>query len=161
MAEVLSCVNHPGTETRVKCSSCGDPICVKCMRQSAVGMKCPRCAQLPRSALRMGKPRHYFAGGAGGLGLAAALGAGLALTPFLGFGILFAILVGVLTGSVVQRGARGLSHRPIRILAFVVTAAGLIVGPLLVGSTISFVVSPRWLFGALLAGGMAAYRAGQ
>lgn len=109
----------------------------------------------------MGKPRHYFVGGAGGLGLAAALGAGLALTPFLGFGILFAILVGVLTGSVVQRGARGLSHRPIRIMAFVVTAAGLIVGPLLVGYTIGFVVSPRWLFGALLAGGMAAYRAGQ
>lgn len=128
------------------------------MRQSAVGMKCPRCAQLPRSALRMGKPRHYLMAGASGLGLATALGAGFALARFFAFGFLFSILVGFLNGSVVQRGARGMSHRPVRVLAFLVTFAGLIAGPLLVGSGLA--LSVRWLFGALLAGGVAAYRVG-
>src|SRR5918999_2912677 len=98
MAEALACVNHPTTETRVRCSSCGDPICVRCMRQSAVGMKCPRCAQMPKSALRMGKPRHYLLASAVGLVVATALGAGAVLLSYFGFGLLIGILIGFLNG---------------------------------------------------------------
>src|SRR6266540_119331 len=40
-----TCVNHPKVETRLTCSSCGDPICTRCMVTTAVGQKCPRCAR--------------------------------------------------------------------------------------------------------------------
>lgn len=38
------CYRHPDRATRVACSDCGRPICVECMRDSAVGQKCPECA---------------------------------------------------------------------------------------------------------------------
>jgi membrane associated rhomboid family serine protease len=38
------CYRHPDRPTRVSCSECGRPICVECMRDSAVGQKCPECA---------------------------------------------------------------------------------------------------------------------
>ncbi len=50
MAETLSCYRHPKRETRVSCAACGRPICTECMRQTAVGIKCPEDARLPRGA---------------------------------------------------------------------------------------------------------------
>ncbi len=39
------CYRHPDRPTRVSCSECGRPICVECMRDAAVGQKCPECAR--------------------------------------------------------------------------------------------------------------------
>jgi hypothetical protein len=50
VAEFLSCYRHPKRETRVSCAACGRPICTECMRQTAVGIKCPEDARLPRGA---------------------------------------------------------------------------------------------------------------
>jgi hypothetical protein len=50
MAEPMHCYRHPKRETRVSCAACGRPICTECMRQTAVGIKCPEDAQLPRGA---------------------------------------------------------------------------------------------------------------
>ena len=50
MAQTTYCYRHPNRETRVSCATCGRPICTECMRQTAVGMKCPEDAQLPRGA---------------------------------------------------------------------------------------------------------------
>ena len=50
MAETMHCYRHPKRETRVSCATCGRPICTECMRQTAVGIKCPDDALLPRGA---------------------------------------------------------------------------------------------------------------
>ncbi|HLL39930.1 MAG TPA: hypothetical protein VK357_09720, partial [Rubrobacteraceae bacterium] len=50
MAETTYCYRHPKRETRVSCAACGRPICTECMRQTAVGIKCPDDARLPRGA---------------------------------------------------------------------------------------------------------------
>ena len=50
MSEAMHCYRHPKRETRVTCATCGRPICTECMRQTAVGIKCPEDARLPRSA---------------------------------------------------------------------------------------------------------------
>lgn len=50
MAETIHCYRHPKRETRVSCATCGRPICTECMRQTAVGIKCPDDARLPRGA---------------------------------------------------------------------------------------------------------------
>lgn len=119
------CVNHPGTETRLSCTNCGDPICTRCMRQGAVGQKCPACARQPRSARAVGKPRDYvrlaLAGPpaivAGGLLYSVVLSAvsfgGLILAAIVGFGM----------GRVVRWAARGQTQQP---FAGVAIAAGLL-----------------------------------
>ncbi|HKZ27839.1 MAG TPA: hypothetical protein VJ086_08125 [Rubrobacteraceae bacterium] len=50
MSEAMHCYRHPKRETRVTCATCGRPICTECMRQTAVGIKCPEDSRLPRSA---------------------------------------------------------------------------------------------------------------
>jgi hypothetical protein len=50
LSEIMRCYRHPNRETRVSCATCGRPICTECMRQTAVGIKCPDDARLPRGA---------------------------------------------------------------------------------------------------------------
>jgi hypothetical protein len=50
VGETMYCYRHPKRETRVSCATCGRPICTECMRQTAVGIKCPDDARLPRGA---------------------------------------------------------------------------------------------------------------
>lgn len=118
------CVNHPKTETRISCSSCGDPICTRCMRQSAVGQKCPRCAAPARGSRALGKPVHYVR--AVGAGLTVAVGLGLvyrALVGSVGLGrLLLAVAVGYGVGRAVRWGAKGQTQQP-----WVGIAAGLAV----------------------------------
>jgi len=120
------CVNHPDVETRLSCSNCGDPICTRCMRQGAVGQKCPRCAKVPRSARGIGKPRHYAAGI--GIGLAAALvggvGGNLLLRALPFAGIIVPALLGFAIGRAVGWGVQRQSTQPFVIMAAVAGALG-------------------------------------
>ena len=50
MSEAMRCYRHPKRETRVTCATCGRPICTECMTPTAVGIKCPEDALLPRGA---------------------------------------------------------------------------------------------------------------
>ena len=43
-AQMATCYRHPGRETGVSCSNCGNPICPDCMTATPVGMRCPDCA---------------------------------------------------------------------------------------------------------------------
>jgi hypothetical protein len=42
------CLRHPKIETNLSCGKCGDPICPRCMVQTPVGARCPKCANLSR-----------------------------------------------------------------------------------------------------------------
>ncbi len=42
-AAVLYCVNHPNTETLLRCNKCGNPICMKCAQLTDVGYRCKDC----------------------------------------------------------------------------------------------------------------------
>lgn len=140
MAEaVQTCVNHRETETRLACSSCGDPICTRCMRTAAVGQKCPRCAKAPRSARAVGKPVHYVRSVGGGLATAIAGGVVYSLLlRSVGFGaLILAGVLGYLIGRVVKWGARGQSQQPF------VTIAGVLAG---LAIALAFVVT----FGTVL-----------
>jgi hypothetical protein len=41
----LHCAAHPGTETYLRCAQCDTPICPRCLVQTPVGAKCPKCAR--------------------------------------------------------------------------------------------------------------------
>jgi membrane associated rhomboid family serine protease len=42
---MATCYRHPGRETGVSCSNCGNPICPDCMTSTPVGMRCPDCSK--------------------------------------------------------------------------------------------------------------------
>lgn len=152
-----ACVNHPGYQTRVRCSACGAPICVRCMQQTPVGMKCPSCARLPRRAVRMGKPRHYAAALAAGLGTAMALGAGLSLLRLRLFGLLLPILAGVVVGMAVSAAASRQGHRPFQLIAAGATFVGLPLGAMLLGIPAAAAFAPIALLGLFVAAVVAAF----
>lgn len=49
---MTTCYRHPGRETNVSCSNCGNPICPECMTPSPVGMRCPDCSQERQTVIR-------------------------------------------------------------------------------------------------------------
>jgi hypothetical protein len=106
MSEAMHCYRHPKRETRVTCATCGRPICTECMRQTAVGIKCPEDARLPRGA-RTGvmKPNQILKTLLAGAGVAVA-GIPVAYVLLSLAGILtflLAIAVGYGSGTLVFR----------------------------------------------------------
>jgi hypothetical protein len=91
-----TCYRHPRVETNVSCADCGRPICTECMVYSAVGIKCPECARLPRSALVRLKPSRAARAVAAALLGGAAIG--LAILLLQGVGLFFALLLGYFIG---------------------------------------------------------------
>ena len=68
---VDTCHWHPDRETGLHCSNCGKAVCVECMRQHPVGIRCKECAivnRLPTYQIS----RSYWARGVG-----AAVGMGI------------------------------------------------------------------------------------
>ncbi|MHB9111718.1 MAG: hypothetical protein ACYC4D_03700 [Thermoleophilia bacterium] len=54
----------------MSCSNCGDPICPDCMVYTPVGVKCEKCARMPKSALIRIKPERVALTAVAGLGAA-------------------------------------------------------------------------------------------
>jgi hypothetical protein len=103
-----TCVNHPRVETRLTCSSCGDPICARCMVNTVVGQKCPRCAR--QSSRARGTPGVPLVARAFGAGLAVAFAGGFVLVKVGLVGIILAALYGYAVGEVVRRAAKRRIH---------------------------------------------------
>lgn len=40
------CINHPKTETLLRCNKCGNPVCIKCVVRTPVGYRCKTCLNL-------------------------------------------------------------------------------------------------------------------
>ncbi|HEU5003670.1 MAG TPA: hypothetical protein VFW71_12970 [Actinomycetota bacterium] len=156
-----ACVNHPKRMTRVSCSSCGNPICTACMRETPVGMKCPACARPKLHAGALGRPRHYAAATGAGLAVAVLIGA-LATLAHLGvFGIVLPIIAGVVVGRAVAWGAAGHRHGRFVAIAVATTVVGLVAGSVLAGASFKGAAGPAALLGLLLAALAAGFAAGQ
>lgn len=145
------CVNHPKTETRVRCSNCDDPICVKCMVNSSVGQKCRKCGKVEYRA-GVGGPKRYLAAGAG-LFTAAVVQVGLMIMPLGMLGFFVPLIVGYITGSVVKKvGGWGLGSN-----AAIATVCGIALGLLFVGVPLSRLLG--FFFPVAIAAFVAFYRA--
>ena len=96
MASPTTCHWHPDRETGLRCGNCGKPMCVECMRQHPVGIRCKECAREARlPTYRVS--RSYVARGiaaAVGLGLAGGVALGLVRLLFGGF-FFFVIMIGL------------------------------------------------------------------
>lgn len=123
MAETLHCYRHLNRETRVSCAACGRPICTECMRQTAVGIKCPEDAQVPRGA-RAGvmKPKQILRTLLAGAGIALLGIPIVSLILSLPFQLLISAAAGYGAGTVINR-AGGRNGGPLAITVSVVGTA--------------------------------------
>jgi hypothetical protein len=143
VAEAMYCYRHPRRETRVSCATCGRPICTECMRQTAVGIKCPDDARLPRGA-RTGvmKPNQILKTVLAGAGVAL-LGIPVVwIILSLPLQWLLSIAAGYGAGTLVNR-AGGRNGGPLAIIVSVVA------------TTIPFLV---WLAPGALTGGLSMFK---
>ncbi len=151
MSDTMHCYRHPRRETRVSCATCGRPICTECMTQTAVGIKCPDDARLPRGA-RAGvmKSNQIVLTLLAGIGVAlVGIPAAYALLNLAGFlTFILAIAAGYGAGTLVFR-AGGRNGGPLAVgvsMATVFAAfAPFLLPPLLAGSF------PGGLFSAIIA----------
>jgi hypothetical protein len=149
-----TCVNHPKVETRLTCSSCGDPICTRCMVATAVGQKCPRCAR--QSGRAKGNPEPQLLARAFGAGLAVAALGGLLLLAVPFAGLLLALAHGFVVGAAVRWAARRRTHTWLGVAAAVAVLVGLGGLVLVLGGN---PFAARLLLAYLLSGGVAFARA--
>jgi len=107
--DVAYCYRHPDRETALSCLECERPICTDCARTAAVGLKCPECAKLPRTALA--RIPHGKLALAIAVGLVASLVAGIANSVLGGhisfFGFIIAWFLGMGVGELMRRAAGG------------------------------------------------------
>lgn len=116
--ETVPCYRHPRAETALHCSACDRPICTECAVAAPVGIKCPECARLPRTA-RAGVPTPRLLMGAAA-GLVCAVAITLLLLAGLRVGFLFLLLAwlaGMGIAEIVRRATGGFRERQVALIA--------------------------------------------
>ena len=102
----MKCAAHPETETNLRCGRCGTPICPKCMVQTPVGARCPKCANVSKLPTFQVSGGYYLKGAGTALGMAVvtglAWGAVNGVMPFIYLGLILAGAVGYAIGEVVS-----------------------------------------------------------
>ncbi len=53
------CINHPNTETLLRCYRCGNPVCIKCVRRTPVGLLCKQCLSNQQAGFYTATPLDY------------------------------------------------------------------------------------------------------
>lgn len=107
--EPVTCLRHPDTETMLRCSTCGDPICPKCMVIAPVGVRCPSCVNYEHNPLVHIQTPYLVRGVAGGVGAGIAAGIILGLfLPFIGF---FTLIIWAGTGYLIGQATSVAANR--------------------------------------------------
>ncbi len=120
----LYCVNHPETETYLRCNRCGAPICAKCARSVPTGYRCPDCVRAQQKVFETVLWRDYPVG----FLLAAALsGIGNYLSFLLG---IWGLLLAFLTAYLIAEAVRKATGRRRGETFYRTVAAGALVGTL-------------------------------
>ena len=102
----MRCARHPDIETDLRCGKCLQPICPKCVVQTPVGARCPKCAALKKLPVFEISTIFYMRAIAAGLATAAVAGAIWKFIPLGGFFLFFMVLVvGYVIGEAVSLAA--------------------------------------------------------
>jgi hypothetical protein len=103
----MRCARHPDVRTNLRCGKCGMPICPKCLVQTPVGARCPKCAKLTRLPTFQLSGQQTFRAIAAGLvsGIITGLVWGIieSYLPYRFFSLLIAAGIGYLIGEAISR----------------------------------------------------------
>ena len=131
------CYRHTETETALRCGSCDKPICVKCVVQHPVGIRCQECARVRKIPVLDVTPAYYAraiaaAAGVGGVFVLVVVGSSLLPLGFLGFYLRMLALVGFgyVMGSAVSQAVNRKRGRGLQWVAGTgVVVAAIVVAP--------------------------------
>lgn len=141
------CVNHPQTETLLRCNRCGQPVCFKCLEQTPVGYRCKACIRGQQNIYFNAKRRDYAAALLVStlIGAVATPLAGLLLAPFFLLGFFLALMVGPTAGGLfVQLVRTSVRRRRGRYLRHAMVA-GALLGAML-GLAAAWIALGFWLW---------------
>ncbi len=145
----IFCVNHPQTETLLRCNKCGKPVCLKCVQRTPVGYRCNECLGVQRAGYYTATPIDYVIAAIVGV-ILGALSAFLMLFVNLGlFSIIIAIFAGPFAGGIISEAIRRLTGkrrgRNLALIACIAIAIGAL-APVLA----PFLLSGGRAYGSLL-----------
>lgn len=69
--EPLTCANHPGVETSLRCNQCSKPICARCAVHTPTGYRCRECVRGLQKQYENANWSDYLLGSLVGFGLSA------------------------------------------------------------------------------------------
>jgi hypothetical protein len=117
---VTVCVNHPQTETYLRCNKCGKPVCIKCVQRTPVGYRCNDCLGIQRAGYYNATTLDYVLAAIIGMLLGGIGGFVITLIPFW----LIAIFAGPIAGGIIAESIRrAVGKRRGRYLALVACIA--------------------------------------
>jgi MFS family permease len=98
------CVNHPRTETLLRCNKCGRPVCIKCVQLTAVGYRCKQCLNIQQAGYYTAASVDYAIAAMVGLITSIVGGAiAAAIGGFWFFAIFYAPVVGGIIAEIIRR----------------------------------------------------------
>ncbi len=130
--QVMFCVNHPKTETLIRCSKCLDPICDKCAVRTPVGLRCRKCAWGNRAPSYELAPQNYILVGLVALVASLIAGAVMAQVAAIRLGLLFAFFLSAPIGGIIAEVVWRTTHKRGRVVATITAvciALGAVGGP--------------------------------
>ena len=136
----MRCFTHPDVETVLRCGNCDRPICVQCVVQHPVGIRCRECARV-RKIPTFDVSTAYYAravGAGAGVAILGALGLVLVATLLpIGLLILVALVgIGYLVGEGISKAVNRKRSRGLQYIAggsvflTYLLASGFVVGSL-------------------------------
>ncbi len=110
---IESCHWHSDRDTGLHCGRCSKPICVECMRQHPVGVRCKDCLVENRLPISQVSPAYIAKGtvAAVALGLVGMLALGTLLLIFPAAGFFFFILMTTLGFAIGEGVGFAVNHR--------------------------------------------------
>ena len=121
---ILYCVNHPNTETTLRCSRCEKPICAKCAVLTPTGYRCKECVRGQQKVFNTALWYDYLSAFIIG-SLLSYLGS--RIVPALGF---FTIFIAPIAGVIIAEVIRFIVRRRRSKQLFQLTAAATALGSL-------------------------------
>lgn len=100
------CVNHPQTETYLRCNKCNRPVCIKCVTRTPVGYRCKECLGEQRAGYYTATPIDHVLAAVLGVFLGAVAAFVMTLFNLGFFGIIIAIFAGPFAGGVISEVIR-------------------------------------------------------
>ncbi len=122
------CVNHPNTETLLRCYRCGKPVCVKCVQRTPVGLICRECLSNQQAGYFTATPVDYVIGAVVGFVVSIIGGAIAGVIGFFLFEIFYAPFAGGIIAEAIRFSIQRHRGRYMWLIACAMVIIGGIVG---------------------------------
>ena len=122
------CVNHPTTETLLRCYRCGKPVCTRCVRRTPVGLICKECLNTQQAGYYNAGPMDYAIAFVVGSLVSVIGGTIAALIGYFLFEIFYAPFAGGIIAEVIRFSIQRHRGRYIWLVACAAVILGGIIG---------------------------------